>query len=954
MADNKNENQQSQAMLGSYDANGNYVDPYWVTFYDWFTGKDLNNADTEKSAYWDDSTLATYNTGNNKWGTNDKYTGENTRNTYTWYNADIKTADLNPDYQYGWLAQQQESIENWYIANRNDNIASALYNEWRRSIEDVADYLNQQKWFQNSTEEQRQNTINSVWKRIGQIEAQNQKNNEQQADPNKTPEQWNNEALSNMESDLNKSTAGELYGKVTADQSTAIKTLEDENSVYKAMNEARIASFKQLQGMSSESIATAIVSGTMATDTQSMRDLMQYDPAKYQEVKQAEKKLRGQMTINSITQGSTDYVSSEVDSKNKSIESEKNNMASSVATNENEVWALLRDIDSSLSSNVSATSAEWTMANITADINKLNTRLKNLKSEANSVFKWDVPQYIVNAYIANRTAEIQDKLQELQYNYDAAYTRYQTELNNSWKEKEYQLKLDQFNLDKQQQEFNQWYQKQTLLKSSIIEDDSGQRWQMNINSNWEVYYSQVASISQYSNSWMKWAWLKNNNPWNIKDTQFWNVIGTWANGFAQFATPEDWFDALVEKVKFNQTNPSSRYYGKTIAEYFRIYAPSSDNNNPDAYAKDVAKKLWVSINTPISQVDPIKFAAAIAKHDSGYDYSTYWQFRKWNEVSDFSMDSIEVPDSIYIVEDDAKKMSRKVDPNSEEWQKLRENYLSQFAINDMDLNNTSYSSWALSDDWVTPISYRQRIYNLIPATLKNSDTELKNVYKVAKTLYQNWYTADEAALTFYWLDVNKDKTGLLQKMVDVARSSWKDLPDAFYGSLWWYLEWGNVEWVITLVENSVIPDERKKEIQKYTSILSKLQNLQNAVNEWQASLWPVAWTAIWKINKFVSDPKYQTAASAIDNAYSALRNELMGANMTETEIKAYENLFPKTTDPLKNVNIKIQQSIIGALNDINAIRKTYNLPEVNLDSALNASARAWLYRNQDDWSDIAE
>jgi hypothetical protein len=83
-----------------------------------------------------------------------------------------------------------------------------------------------------------------------------------------------------------------------------------------------------------------------------------------------------------------------------------------------------------------------------------------------------VPQYIVNAYIANRTAEIQDKLQELQYNYDAAYTRYQTELNNSWKEKEYQLKLDQFNLDRQQQEFNQWYQKQTLLKSSIIEDDS--------------------------------------------------------------------------------------------------------------------------------------------------------------------------------------------------------------------------------------------------------------------------------------------------------------------------------------------------------------------------------------------------------------------------------------------------------------------------------------------------
>jgi len=36
-----------------------------------------------------------------------------------------------------------------------------------------------------------------------------------------------------------------------------------------------------------------------------------------------------------------------------------------------------------------------------------------------------------------------------------------------------------------------------------------------------------------------------------------------------------------------------------------------------------------------------------------------------------------------------------------------------------------------------------------PATLKNSDTELKNVYTVAKTLYDAGYTADEAALTFY-------------------------------------------------------------------------------------------------------------------------------------------------------------------------------------------------------------
>lgn len=940
MAENKNENQQSQEMLDkTYVVEG-------------FDPSKLQNADVNLSQYWDDSSEANYNNPSLWGGENTKYTGENTLGSQVAYNPNATVEGLDPNYLYWQEAQMQNSKEANYIAKRNDEIASALYNAWKTSIQDVNDFLDSQRGFYNSVWNERANTVTAVWKRIGQIAKQNEKSDEPQADPNKTPDEWNNDALNNMQSDLNKSTAGELYGKVTADQDTHIKTLEDENSVYKADAAARISTFKELQSTDSQAIAAAIASGTSSYSDQAMRDLMQYDPAKYEEVQMHVKQIRWQMTINWITSGNYDFTS-EITSKSNNLENSKTAMAEGVAVSDEEIWAILRDLDTTLSSNQAANTAEGTMANITADINKLNTRLKNLSKEANSIFKWDVPQYIVNAYVANRTAEIQDKIKELQYNYDAAYSRYQTELNNTWKEKEFDLKLKQYNLDVQQQEFNQWYQKQSLLKSSIIEDDSWQRWQMNINEKWEIYYTQISSITQYEGSWMKWAWLKNNNPWNIKDTQFWNVIGTWANGFAQFATPEDWFDALVEKIKFNQTNPKSRYYGKTIAEYFRTYAPATDGNDPEAYAREVANRLWVSTSTPISELDPIKFAAAIAKHDSGYDYSTYWKYRKSDKASNSSMDNIEIPDSVYVVEDNVNKVSRRVDPNSEEGKALREKYIQSQAMSDLDLNNTSYETGAMSEYW-TPLAYQQRIYNLIPATLKNSDTELKNVYTVAKTLYDAGYTADEAALTFYWLDVNKDKTGLLQVLVDKARSSGNDLPDAFYGSLGGYLENWNSWGAITLVENSVIPDDRKKDIQKYTSILAKLENLQNAVNEWEAVLWPVAWTTIGKINKLISDPKYQTAASAIDNAYSALRNELMGSNMTEVELKAYENLFPNTKDPVKNINIKVQQSIIAALNDINAIRKTYGLPEVNLQSALHPEYRAWLYRNTDDWSDIAE
>lgn len=501
MADNKNENQQSQAMLGSYDANGNYVDPYWVTFYDWFTGKDLNNADTEKSAYWDDSTLATYNTGNNKWGTNDKYTWENTRNTYTWYNADIKTADLDPNYQYGWLAQQQESIDNSYIANRNDNIASALYNEWRRSIEDVADFLNQQSWFQNSTAEQRQNTINSVWKRIGQIEAQNQQNNEQPADPNKTPEGEKNEALNNMESDLNKSTAWELYGKATADQSTAIQTLEDENSVYRSMNASRIQSFKELQTMDSNSIASAIISGVMATDSQQMRDLMQYDPAKYQEVKQAEKKIRGQMNINTITSGEWEW-NTVATNWQSGISNEITDFASNNSNWTTSTADILKSVNSSLSSNQSAATASEQMATIEADMATLQNRMKNLKKEASTVFKWDVPQYIVNAYVANRTAEIQDQLSILENRYNAAQSRYQQEWEQTKWNAEFQLKKEELQLRRESLVIDNWATQQGIM----------QKWtEINWTVNWTTTTTQLSqqetqSIFQnFISSYKTWA-----------------------------------------------------------------------------------------------------------------------------------------------------------------------------------------------------------------------------------------------------------------------------------------------------------------------------------------------------------------------------------------------------------------------------------------------------------------
>jgi hypothetical protein len=119
--------------------------------------------------YWDDSSEANYKNPATVWGRAEKYTWEWVKTSDVAYNPDITTKDLNPDYLYGREAQMYGSENNWYISERNDNIASALYNEWRVSKQEVADFLNKQKWFQNSTEEERLNTIESVWKRLWKV-----------------------------------------------------------------------------------------------------------------------------------------------------------------------------------------------------------------------------------------------------------------------------------------------------------------------------------------------------------------------------------------------------------------------------------------------------------------------------------------------------------------------------------------------------------------------------------------------------------------------------------------------------------------------------------------------------------------------------------------------------------------------------------------------------------------
>ena len=887
------------------------------------------------SEYWDDSSRDKQST---PWGENAKYTWENTKNSDVAYNPDIKTGDLNPYYVYGRTSQVYGTMHPWYISQRNDNIASALYNEWKRSKEEVEQFLSQQQWWMDSSELDRQNTIESIWKRIWDIA---KKEREIPVAP-----------------DLTEDTSGKIYWKTTAEEwnpKNWIDTLADANSVLTSMQAWRTEKLQEFLNLDPAVIATCINEWTVTWDEQTWRDAEQYNPEFIAEVKAEQKKQLTQKNMNAMTDWNYDYVTTDMEAKKKWLESSVDSMAKGYSNSTTESDNIKKDIEDAVAKDQTASEASDTMAKIEEEAAILKNRLKNLKSEAQAAFKWDVPDYLVKAYINNKTQEIQNQLSILEDRYNAAYTRYTTQLNEKWKEKEFSLKQDQLDLQRQQQNFNQWYQKQTLnqSKNNYVTDDSGNVWKLNINEDWSVYYEKVEKVEQHAGSWMKGKWLKNNNPWNIKDNDFWNVIWHDSNGFAIFLTPEDWFDALVEKIKYNQTNPNSRYYWTTIREYFQIYAPSSDWNNPDAYAKSVAKQLWVSIDTPIKDLDPVKFAAVIAKHDSGYDYSTYWQFREsadWNDTS-FDINSIEVPQSVY------ETWNKTIDPNSEEWKKLAQEYREKKAkemwyditswelVADADWKNTAAYKIISADDG-TPISFRQRIYNLVPATLKNSEVELENLYKTAKILYKAWYSADEASMVFYGLDPRNDKTWLLRPLINIARASWRKLDDTFYGRLWSLLESGNSKQAVLLVENSIMSDSQVAKEESAVSTVDKIQQLEALLQKAESLVWPID----KPLNKLITDwywnEKYAYLAAQIDNIYWEVRNALLWSNITEWEQDLYTWMFPEMSDQVSTIKQKLKATKKSLITNVNAIRRRYDLPLLNQYTLVDYDLRAELY-NQD-------
>ncbi len=123
-----------------------------------------------------------------------------------------------------------------------------------------------------------------------------------------------------------------------------------------------------------------------------------------------------------------------------------------------------------------------------------------------------------------------------------------------------------------------------------------------------------------------------NNPGNLRPwAGYLNKEGRRVTGgeniseqFRVYDTAEEGYDALKKDINIKVSGKSSVITpDATIGDFFKIYAPSTDNNDPEAYAAFVSDTTGLDIGMSIGEMTEDQqenFAQAIVKIESPNSY----------------------------------------------------------------------------------------------------------------------------------------------------------------------------------------------------------------------------------------------------------------------------------------------------------------------------------------------
>lgn len=275
----------------------------------------------------------------------------------------------------------------------------------------------------------------------------------------------------------------ELFGKMISWADTAPY---DHNSIEWKKAEARLAQYQKINALSVSQLASNINSWSILAGWQAMRDLQTYNPEKYQQLQEYQKKEDSLNQINMIASGKTEW---DTTLQDKTWESINNYLNETVA---NAGWNNLdrASLDEALSQNQWIINYAERMSYYSSKITELDQTIWDLEADARKKLGADVPEYMIQNYVNNRSKKLYKQRDNLmnQYNYykgvyEAQVEQEATAWERNYKERQLALQeskaiwdqaMDQANLDYKNQQLNYNYYK--LNADNPLSESAVQGW----------------------------------------------------------------------------------------------------------------------------------------------------------------------------------------------------------------------------------------------------------------------------------------------------------------------------------------------------------------------------------------------------------------------------------------------------------------------------------------------
>ena len=444
---------------------------------------------------------------------------------------------------------------------------------------------------------------------------------------------------------------------------------------------------------------------------------------------------------------------------------------------------------------------------------------------------------------------------------------------------------------------------------------------------------QDSLITSYKN------WLKTNT------SSFLNKY--WISGTEEYKPSADW-------VKWWECGTFVNNYLNSLWIEWRVFWSSLESKK---------KAITPGVNNPI--------VGAVVIMDTGV------KLDDWTPAGHVGIVTKVFDDWSFLVTDSnwnhkQQVSTHKIEKWSNAYKSIEWYYLPGYTELEKALSSTeSTTTWDLpqyNDKWEllskngVPEYYETMILNQVPATLRNSDEEYKNLMSRVKNYYDWWLSADEALYTYMWFhleDYANNQKNLAKNLIE--RTKWyNNLPSQYYTTIASNINANNPGQAVQYTE-SIIWDANKTQwganiITEWESdvryLYEEIDKLIKSAKENGDKLW--RWDALrgnmWQETGIGDSDNYTDIKSNTAWLFNKYRNSIFGSALTESEIKEAKKELPTTRDKEDVFIKKLETFKARMLSQLNAKRWSMNLPMLDKQTLFDYDKRAQLYQWATQWT----